>query len=140
MVCTVAPPAENYCSWMSPEIAESIKTCVINREYYTYLDYNGDGELNIADVVSVEKRYKDNIRFGNSYTLDSNFIELVIEENYAKPPIEWEICSVEDSPCCLYELTVDEITNCKILFDFYDHMEIFTVEVNPYMEICTVLD
>lgn len=140
MVCTVAPPAENYSSWISPEIAENIRTYVINREYHAYLDYNGDGELNVADIVSVDKRYRDNIRFGNSYTLDSNFIELVIKENYAEPPIEWEICSVENEPCCLYELTVEEITECEVLFDFYDHVEILSVEVNPYTEICTVLN
>ena len=50
-------PAPNYTSWISPDIAEIVTEFVLDGKMYTHLDFNGDGALNIADVVGISKRY-----------------------------------------------------------------------------------
>lgn len=76
-------PAENYHSWISPEISDIIIDYVIKGEYHEHVDFNGDGELTIADAVGVRKRYEDNCTYGNEITVDNETVESIIAENYS---------------------------------------------------------
>ena len=139
LALTTSPqPAENYHSWVSPEIADIIQECVINREYHSYLDFNGDGELNIADVVGVRKRYQDNCKYGNELILDREVVESIVMENYSDKAIYWEIDRVNGKLTREYELTVNDITTAEIYIEFENYSDCVTVEINPFMETITV--
>lgn len=132
-------PAPNYYSWISPEIADHITECVINREYHEYLDFNGDGELNIADVVGVRKRYQDNVKYGNEITVDSEVVQSIFDEN-GMDVMYWEFDSVDGEITRQYEITTDSI----ITADIYCELTNFTtehivVEINPFEEYVGVI-
>ena len=133
-------PAENYHSWISPEIADIIQECVINEEYREYLDFNGDGELNMADVVGVRKRYQDNCRYGNTITLDSDTVEAIVAENYSDPLIYWEVYRVGNDNCRQSEVSVSETTEIFLWVEFENYGETIKVEADPYTETITVID
>lgn len=131
-------PAENYYSWISPEIADVIQKCVINDEYREYLDFNGDNELNMADVVGVRKRYQDNCKYGNEITLDSEVIDSIIEENYSEPAIYYEIYRIDGQPCREYKISVNDIRTIDIWIEFENFGETVTVIADPIQERFTV--
>lgn len=124
-------PAPNYCSYVSPAVAEEI---MYSTEYQEYLDFNGDGELNTADAVQVSKRYNDNITYGNTITVDSEVIESMINENYSDECIYWEIDFIKDDFCREYEMTVNEITTFHVYVEFEDYCTGFNAETNPFEE------
>lgn len=132
-------PADNYYSWISPEIADEIQELVISGEYREYLDFNGDGKLSMADVVGVRKRYQDNCRYGNELTLDSKTVDAIVVENYSESPIYWEIDRVNGQLCRQYELTVSEVSSAEIYLEFEDFSETVKVEINPFTETITVI-
>ena len=132
-------PADNYYSWISPEIADEIQELVISGEYREYLDFNGDGKLSMADVVGVRKRYQDNCRYGNELTLDSETVNAIVLENYSESPIYWEIDRVNGQLCRQYELTVSEVSSAEIYLEFEDYSETVKVEINPFTETITVI-
>lgn len=132
-------PADNYYSWISPEIADEIQELVISGEYREYLDFNGDGKLSMADVVGVRKRYQDNCRYGNELTLDSETVDAIVVENYSESPIYWEIDRINGQLCRQYELTVDDIATAEIYLEFEDFSETVKVEINPFTETITVI-
>lgn len=138
LALTNPQPAENYYAEISPEIADHITECVINKEYHEYLDFNGDGELNIADIVGVRKRYQDNCKYGNEITLDREVVDSIVMENYSDEAIYWEIDSVNGKPTRQYEITVSEITTAEIYIEFENNSECVTVELNPFMEVIEV--
>ena len=132
-------PAPNYYSWFSPEIADNIIECVINGEYHSHLDFNGDGVLTVADAVGVARRYYENVTYGNKITVDSEVVQAIIEENYSVECVQWEIDFVNDEPCRMYELTVDEITTANIYAIFEDDTtDNIAIEINPFEEIVKV--
>ena len=65
---------------ISPQTVNKIAEAVLNNEYYFHLDFNGDLELDLADVVSVQKRYESNKNY-NCLTVDSELIEELFETN-----------------------------------------------------------
>lgn len=142
-------PAENYNSWISPAVADIVQQYVIDGKFYNHLDFNGDGELSIADVVGISKRYQDNVQYGNEITLDyetiidigwENFSESLDREYFVENELlYWEICRVNDVPCRQYELTVSEITKAEIYFEFEDFSDSVIVEINPYEETIMVM-
>lgn len=132
-------PADNYYSWISPEIADEIQELVISGEYREYLDFNGDGKLSMADVVGVRKRYQDNCKYGNELTLDSETVNAIVLENYTESPIYWEIDRVNGQLCRQYELTVSEVSSAEIYLEFEDFSETVKVEINPFTETITVI-
>ena len=133
-------PADNYYSWFSPEIADNILTAIINDEYYTHLDFNGDNELTIADAVGVLCRYNNNITYGNKLTVDKEVVESIITENYNIDCIYWEFDFVNNELCRQYELTVDEITTANIYLEFADNtIGNVIIEINPFEEKVSVL-
>lgn len=132
-------PADNYYSWINPEIADEIQELVISGEYREYLDFNGDGKLSMADVVGVRKRYQDNCRYGNELTLDSETVDAIVVENYSESPIYWEIDRINGQLCRQYELTVDDIATAEIYLEFEDFSENVKVEINPFTETITVI-
>lgn len=133
-------PAENYYSWISPEIADTIQECVINAEYREYLDFNGDGELNMADVVGVRKRYQDNCKYGNTITFDSEVVESIVEENYSEALIYWEVYRVGNNNCRQHEVSVSETTEIYLWVEFENYGETIKVIADPYTESITVID
>ena len=133
-------PAENYYSSTSPEVAAEIMEVVINGEYREYLDFNGDGNLNIADVVGVSKRYSDNCKYGNEITLTSDTVYDIATENYSDELIYWEIDRVNGNLTRQYELVASEIMTAEIYMEFETYSECVTVEVNPFTETITVID
>lgn len=133
-------PAENYYSWISPEIADTIQECVINAEYREYLDFNGDKELNMADVVGVRKRYQDNCKYGNTITFDSEVVESIVEENYSEALIYWEVYRVGNNNCRQHEVSVSETTEIYLWVEFENYGETIKVMANPFTESITVID
>lgn len=132
-------PAPNYYSWFSPKIADNVIQCAVNGEYHEHLDFNGDGQLTVADAVGILRRYSDNIEYGNELTVDAETVESIIEENYSVDCIYWEIDFVNGQPCRKYELTVDEITTANIYLEFEDDtMDNVEIEINPFEEIVRV--
>jgi hypothetical protein len=123
----VSAPAENYYAEISPEISAEIITCIINGEYRQHIDYNGDGNLTISDAVCVEKRYQNNCICGNSLEFTGDDVREIIAENYAEYPIEWEICSVNNDICCMYDVTISEKSKIDILLMWENYSEILTV-------------
>lgn len=142
-------PAENYTSWISPAVADIVQQYVIDGKTYSYLDFNGDGALNIADVVGISKRYQDNCTYGNEITLDLDTVYDIGWENFSDNQdreqfienelIYFEICRVNDVPCRQYELTVSEISEAEIYFEFEESAESVTVRLNPYEETIQVI-
>lgn len=133
-------PADNYFSWISPEIAEEIQECVLDGEYREYLDFNGDGELSMADAVGVLKRYQDNITYGNEITLDREVVQDIVQENYSDDAIYWEIDRVNGNLTRQYELVANDIMQAEIYVEFENGSECIMVEVNPFTETITVID
>lgn len=133
-------PVETYNSWVSPVIADEIQELVLDGEYREYLDFNGDGQLNMADVVSVRKRYQDNCRYGNEITMNSEVIYDITRENYTNELIYWEIDRINGEPCRHYELAVSEVTEAEIYVEFENHSDTIIVEINPFEETINIKD
>ena len=140
MTAAALVAAPNYYAEISPETAMEIQELVINGEYREYLDFNGDGELNIADVVGVSRKYQDNCRYGNEITLDSEAVNDIVLENYADDLIYWEIYRVNGNLTRQYELTASEIMTAEIYVEFEEDGDSVIVEVNPFTEMITVLN
>ena len=126
--------SENYYAEISPEVSAEIQQLVIAGEYREYLDFNGDGKLTIADSVGVERKYQYNVSNGNIVVFDREDAQEIIAENYADSPVEWEISSINDEPCTLYEVEISDITRLTILLDFVERGETLEIQVNPYTE------
>ena len=136
LICGAAimQPAANYYSSVSPETAAEIITECKAGNYHSFLDYNGDGELTIADAVCVSRKYEANCRDGNVYHLGSAEINEIIAENYTEAPIEYEITSINDNICCLYAADFTEISRLTLLMEFEDAAETLEIQVNPFTE------
>lgn len=132
-------PAPNYYAEISPTVSAEIQQLVLDGQYREYLDFNGDGNLNIADVVGVEKRYQDNCSYGNEITLDSETVYAIAEENYTDDLLYWEIYRADRELTRQYELTAADIMTAEIYLEFEEYSESVTVEINPYTEIITVI-
>lgn len=63
----------------------------------------------------------------NSYTLEKSKINEIISENYIEYPIEWEICSVNNNICCMYDVTISEKSKIDILLMWENSSEMLTV-------------
>ena len=63
----------------------------------------------------------------NAYTLEKSRINDIITENYIEYPIEWEICSVNNDICCMYDVTISEKSKIDILLMWENYSEILTV-------------
>lgn len=152
-ICTAlamaTAPAENYNSWFSPEIAEVVKQYAIDGKYYTFLDYNGDGALNVADVVGIAKHYDNNVKYGNEITLDTQTIYDIAWENFSNNMdradfiendlLYYEIAMVNGEPCRCYDITVTEITEVSIYFEFAEYGDSISVRLDPFTEMIRVL-
>lgn len=147
-IATTPTPAENYYSWISPQIADIVQQYVLDGKYYEFLDFNGDGELNVADVVGISKRYQDNCTYGNEMELDLDTIIDIAWENFSENMdrddfiendlLYWEICRVNEEPVRRYDLTVTEITEIELYYEFEDRAESISAVINPYEEYIQV--
>lgn len=133
--------ATTFHSWFAPEISETIVKDVVNSESHAYLDYNGDGEETLLDAVSVLKRYYTNLENGNTYTFNNKDVAEIMEEN-GNTPSYWEIDFVDNSVCRKYEVTVDKVTQINLYVEYYEdnYAENWTIEINPFKELTTVID
>lgn len=133
-------PANTYFASISPETAAEVQQLVINGEYRQYLDYNGDNVLNIADVVSILKRYQDNTTHGNKITMDGETIQSIIAENYSEECIYYEVYRVNEQLTRQYEVTADKISTAEVYIEFENFSDVVKVELNPYTETITVIN
>lgn len=140
-------PAPNYYSWIAPEISEIVVNCIIQGRSYSHLDFNGDGELTIADAVGISRRYQDNVKYGNEITLDSetiydigweNFSDGIERQEFIENLLYYEIDTVNGTPCRQYELTVSEVTEARIYYEFETYSDTITVTLDPYKEYIQV--
>ena len=133
-------PAENYYSWISPEIAEEITNDVISGNTdKLFLDFNGDGKLTIADAVGVKRRYEYNCTYGNNITLSAETVYSIAEENFTDDVVYYEIDNINGNSCREYELTTECIITCDIYYEFADYSKNIKVEINPFTETTTVI-
>ena len=133
-------PAPNYFAEISPQITAEIQDCIINEEYRQHIDFNGDGELTIADAVGVEKRYSDNCTYGNSITLEAETVYSIAEENYPDELIYWELDRINGELCREYSTTVDDVTEAEIYLEFENYSDTVTVIIDPFTESVTVTE
>lgn len=63
----------------------------------------------------------------HSYTLEKSKINDIITENYIEYPLEWEICSINNNICCMYDVTISEKSKVDILLMWENYSEILTV-------------
>lgn len=134
-------PAANYYAEISPQITAEIQNCIINDEYRQHIDFNGDGNLTIADAVGVAKRYQDNMSYGNSITVDSEVIHSIATENYPDDLIYYEIDFVNGELTeRQYEITVSDVTEISIYFEFSETSETIHVIADPFTESVTVME
>lgn len=63
----------------------------------------------------------------NAYTLEKSKINDIITENYIEYPLEWEICSINNDICCMYDVTISEKSKVDILLMWENSSEILTV-------------
>lgn len=143
MIITLATLAlaTTFHSWFAPEISETIVKDVVNSESHAYLDYDGDGEETLLDAVGVLKRYYTNLENGNTYTFNNKDVAEIMEEN-GNTPGYWEIDFVDNSVCRKYEVTVDKVTQINLYVEYYEdnYAENWTIEINPFKELTTVID
>ena len=132
-------PAENYYSDISPTTAQVILNEVIAENYHKYLDFNGDGKLNIADYLSVCKRYQDNIMYGNEVTVDRETVYSIATENYLDDLLYYEFDFVNEQLCREFELTTTEICTANIYLEFENYSDNVKIEVNPFTESVKVI-
>ena len=137
---TLPNPANNYYSWFSPEIAANVCTYIENNEYHPHVDYNGDGILSMCDAVCIARRYQDNVTNGNTFTVDENTVNDIIEQNFLTPCIYWEFDMINGDICREYSITTDCTITADIYFEFEDLTDAhITIEVNPFQEITKVI-
>lgn len=137
---TTSPaPAENYYSDVSPATAEVILNEVIAENYHEYLDFNGDGKLNIADYVGVCKRFQHNNTYGNEITVDRETVYSIATENYPDDLLYYEFDFVNNQACRQYELTTTEICTANIYLKFENYCDNVKIEVDPFTELVKVI-
>lgn len=140
-VSALANPAETYHSWFAPEITETICDYIANEEYHAHVDYNGDGQLSIADAVCVSRRYEENCDFGNEITVDFETVNAIAEENFNAPVMEWEFCEINNEITCEYQIITSEIISATIRYEFEDFsVEYVEIEINPFEEKIKVVN
>jgi hypothetical protein len=132
-------PADTYYSWYSPQIANNILQYIINEEYHPHVDFNGDGILTLSDAVSVYQRYNYNVKYGNTITLDENYINRVAEENGLNI-IYWEIYKINNDACREYEYTANDITTVYVWYEEEEKGDSLIIELNPFEEKMQVMN
>lgn len=131
--------ADTYYSWYSPQIANNILQYIINEEYHPHVDFNGDGILTVSDAVNVYQRYNYNVKYGNTITLDSSYIDMVAEENGLNI-IYWEIYKIENDVCREYEYTANDITTVYVWYEEEERGDTLIIELNPFEEKMSVMN
>ena len=132
-------PADNYYSWYSYDIADNVINYIINGEYHPHVDFNGDSKLTMCDVVSIIKRYEYNVKYGNTITLNDDYINNVAEENGLNI-IYWEIYKINDELCRKYEYTADNITTVYVWYEEEEKGDSLIIELNPFEEKMQVMN
>lgn len=131
-------PADNYYSWYSEEIAESIMETAVANEYYPHLDFNGDGVLSVVDAVSVRKCYIYNVLNGNTMHFGESDVMEIVAENF-KPEeyneyFYYEIDFVNGECCRAYEMDFSETAYIHVYMEMNEKTTDFSVLIRPTEE------
>lgn len=134
-------PAENYSAPMGGEAAEYMLSEIIAENYSEQLDFNGDGQLNIADYYSTMRRYYVNTTEGNEVTADYETAYAIAENLYQEEIIYWEY-HYPDEYGMNYgknaEMTATEVTEATLYIEFEDFGYYIPIEVDPFSETIRV--
>jgi hypothetical protein len=90
-------------------------------------------------VVNIIKRYEYNVKYGNTITLNDDYINSVAEENGLNI-IYWEIYKVNDELCRKYEYTADNITTVYVWYEEEEKGNSLIIELNPFEEKMQVMN
>lgn len=133
---------------VSPETSQLIVDYLVSGKSYAWLDYNNDGEMNLADAVGVLHKYETNVRDGNELELDldtiydigwENLSENLDREDFIENELlYYEIERINDEPCRRYDLTVTEKSEAVIYYEFEDFADTVTVSIDPITEVIRV--
>lgn len=147
LVALTATP-QPFLDAVSPETSQLIVDYLVSGKSYVWLDYNGDGEMNLADAVGVLHKYETNVRDGNELELDldtiydigwENLSENLDREDFIENELlYYEIERVNDKPCRQYDLTVTEKSEAVIYYEFEDFADTVTVSIDPITEVIRV--
>ena len=132
-------PAETYYSWYSPWVANNVLNYIINEEYHPHVDFNGDGKLTISDIVNITRRYEYNVKYGNTITLDEDYINRIAEENGLNI-VYWEIYKIDNDVCREYEYTANDITTIYVWYEEEERGDNLIIELNPFEEKMQVMN
>lgn len=137
LLVSIPNPVSTFHSWFSPEVAKETANLAVNGEYREYLDYNGDGVINVFDTMRIMQRYANNVEFGNEITFDSDVANSIIEENFNNV-IYWEIDFLNEEPCRMYEYAASEADRIHLYVEIDNGEEIVTdgvwIDINPIEE------
>ncbi len=105
------------------------------------LDFNGDGENNIADFCGISRRAYINDHEHTEITVDAETVEAIAAELFpeaAQSYFYYEFDMINGDLCRAYEATAAEITTTNIYFEFEDWSTSAAAEINPHTETITI--
>lgn len=148
LLAAITAPQQPFIDAISPETSQLIVDYIISGKSYKWLDYNCDGEMNLADAVGVLHKYETNVRNGNELTLDLETIYDIGWENLSSNMdridfienelLYYEIERVNGELCKRYDLTVTEKSEAVIYYEFEDYADTVTVSIDPITEVIRV--
>jgi hypothetical protein len=139
-IANISAPTENFNAPIAPETADQIIDSIISENYDSNIDYDGNGELKINDVVNVLKRYNNNITYGNTITIDSEVVEAIAENCLDSEPIYYEFTMMNDEVFRKYDIEVSEKSSAVIYYEFEESSANIIIEVDPITETVNVLE
>ena len=132
----VAVPS--FYSYYTPEVATHIALEAAAGNYHEYLDFNGDGTLDLTDAVKVLQRRQNNIDNGCTAYFGTEEVNEIFEENGINC-IYWEIDFIETEATRQYELTTQEKVNVHIYYETEIECDGFWINIDPVSELIPVL-
>ena len=137
-------PAENFFSWYSPETASACMEYAVKGEYAANLDFDGDGQLSTIDAVAIYKRYRNNCENGNTIIFNEEDVKRIVEANVPETDYSeyfyYEIDFINGSPCRCYSISADEVMTAHVYCELNESSFDFTVSIDPFKELVSVID
>lgn len=145
LACAVSlVPAPTFGSWVSPETADTCLSYVVSGDYYEYMDFDGNGVLDVLDAVQIYKAYTLNLENSVPYTFGESDVLDVVTENLNPSEYSdyfyYEIDFVDGCPCREYEITTDSNITVHVYCEVNDSIFQFTAMVEPAKQLVSVLD
>lgn len=131
-------PAPNYYSWYSEDIASQVMEYAVNDEYYSHLDFDGDGVLSVMDAVAIRKRYICNVINKTPFHFGESDVMEIVKENYSADSYSeyfyYEIDFVDGSVCRAYEMDFENPAYIHVYLEMNDETKGFYVMISPAEE------